>query len=106
MSRQCYIGFARGTSLEATIITRPGNAGELEEMSNVNFAAVRCSHDFDDFRETGAIAFPIRRVQGAQGFVKKIDIERLLSDLAFKFGNSRAPWPVRRCCLLPPFGQG
>jgi hypothetical protein len=30
---------------------------------------------------------PIRRVQGAQGFVKKIDIERLLSDLALKFGN-------------------
>jgi hypothetical protein len=33
---------------------------------------------------------PIRGLQGAQGFVKKIDIERLLSDLAFKFGNPRA----------------
>jgi hypothetical protein len=32
---------------------------------------------------------PIRGVQGAQGFLKKIDIERLLSDLAFKFGNLR-----------------
>jgi hypothetical protein len=30
---------------------------------------------------------PIGRVQGVQGFVKKIDIDRLLSDLAFKFGN-------------------
>jgi hypothetical protein len=30
---------------------------------------------------------PIRRVQG---FVKKIDIKRLLSDLAFKFGNLHA----------------
>jgi hypothetical protein len=33
---------------------------------------------------------PIGRVQGAQGFVKKIDIDRLLSDLAFKFGDLRA----------------
>jgi hypothetical protein len=32
----------------------------------------------------------IRRVQGAQGFVKKIDIERLLSDLAFKLSNLHA----------------
>jgi hypothetical protein len=33
---------------------------------------------------------PIRGLQGAQGFVKKIDIEGLLSDLAFKFGDLRA----------------
>ena len=55
MARQFYIGFARSTGLEAAIIIRPGNAGELAEMLNVNFAYVRCSHDFDDFRETGAI---------------------------------------------------
>jgi hypothetical protein len=55
MARQLYIGFARGTSLEAAIITRSRNPGELAEMLNVNFADVRCSHDFDDFRETGAI---------------------------------------------------
>jgi hypothetical protein len=52
MARQLYIGFARGTSLEAAIITRSRNPGELAEMLN---ADVRCSHDFDDFRETGAI---------------------------------------------------
>jgi hypothetical protein len=33
---------------------------------------------------------PIGRVQGAQGFVKKIDIDRLLSNLAFKIGNLRS----------------
>jgi hypothetical protein len=33
---------------------------------------------------------PIRGLQGAQGFVKKIDTERLLSELALKFGNLRA----------------
>ena len=55
MACQLYIGFARGTGLEAAIIARPGNAGELAEMLNVNFADVRCSHDFDDFREAGTI---------------------------------------------------
>ena len=55
MARQLDIGFARGTGLEAAIIARPGDAGELAEMLNVNFAGVRCRHDFDDFRETGAI---------------------------------------------------
>jgi hypothetical protein len=55
MARQFHIGFARGTGLEAAIITRPGNAGELAQMLNVNFAGVRRSHDFDDFREAGAI---------------------------------------------------
>ena len=55
MACQLYIGFARGTGLEAAIITRPGHAGELAEMLNVDFAGVRCSHGFDDFRETGAI---------------------------------------------------
>jgi len=55
MARQFDIGFARGTGLEAAIIARPGDAGELAEMLNVNFASVRCRHDFDDFRETGAI---------------------------------------------------
>ena len=55
MARQFYIGFPWGAGLEAAIITRPGNAGELAEMLNVNFADVGCSHDFDDFRETGAI---------------------------------------------------
>jgi hypothetical protein len=38
----------------------------------------------------GRCALPISRVQGVQGFVKKIDIDRLLSDLAFKFGNLRS----------------
>ena len=55
MARQFYVGFARGTRFEAAIITRPGNAGEVAEMLNVSFTGVRCSHDFDDFRETGAI---------------------------------------------------
>lgn len=55
MACQLNIGFARGTGLEAAIIARPGDAGELAEMLNVNFAGVRCRHDFDDFRETGAI---------------------------------------------------
>jgi hypothetical protein len=55
MAGQLYIGFTRGTGLEAAIITCPGNAGELAEMLNVNFADVRCSRDFDDLRETGAI---------------------------------------------------
>ena len=36
-------------------VTRPGNAGELAEMLNVNFADVGCRHDFDDFREAGPI---------------------------------------------------
>jgi len=55
MACQLDISFARGTGLEAAIITRPGHAGEFAEMLNVNFAGVRCSHGFDDFRETGAI---------------------------------------------------
>ena len=55
MARQLDIGFARGTGLEAPIIARPGNAGELAEMLNVDCAGVRCHHDFDDFREPGAI---------------------------------------------------
>jgi hypothetical protein len=33
---------------------------------------------------------PIGRVQGAQGLVKKIDIDRLLPDLALKVGNLRS----------------
>ncbi|WP_143062757.1 hypothetical protein [Bradyrhizobium sp. OK095] len=37
---------------------------------------------------------PIRRVQGAQGFLKKNDIERLLSDLAF-FAHAWASSPRR-----------
>jgi hypothetical protein len=44
-----------GTDLEAAIVTRPGNAGELAEMLNVNSAGVRCRHGFDNFREAGAI---------------------------------------------------
>jgi hypothetical protein len=49
---------------------------------------------------------PIRRVQGVQGFVKKIDIERLLSDLAFKFGNLRArPGQFAAAAFCRRFGQ-
>ena len=55
MACQLDVGFARGTGLEAAIIARAGNARELAEMLNVDFAGVRCSHGFDDFRETGAI---------------------------------------------------
>ncbi|MCK1741214.1 hypothetical protein IVA80_10115 [Bradyrhizobium sp. 139] len=55
MARQFDIGFARGAGLEAAIITRAGNACELAEMLNLHFAGVRCSHGFDDFRETRAI---------------------------------------------------
>jgi hypothetical protein len=55
MAGQLHVGFARGTGLEAAVITRPGNACELAEMLNVDFAGIRCSHDFDDFREAGAV---------------------------------------------------
>ena len=55
MARQLDIGFARGTGLEAAIVTRPGNAGELAKMLNVNFDGISCRHRFDDFREPGAI---------------------------------------------------
>jgi hypothetical protein len=54
MACQLYVGFARGTRLEPAIVTRPGNACELAEMLNVNFA-VSYNHGFDDFREAGTI---------------------------------------------------
>ena len=55
MACQLDVGLARGTGIEAAIITRAGNARELAEMLNVDLAGVKSSHDFDDFREAGAI---------------------------------------------------
>ncbi len=55
MARQFHIGLAWGAGLEAAIITRPGHAGELAQMLNVNLAGVGCNHGFDDFAKTGAI---------------------------------------------------
>ena len=55
MACQLDVGLARGTGIKTAIITRAGNAGELAEMLNVDLAGVGCSHDFDDFREAGAI---------------------------------------------------
>src|SRR5438046_10331444 len=55
MACQFDIGFARGTGLEAAIVTRPGNACELAKVLNVDHAGAGCNHGFDDFREARTI---------------------------------------------------